>query len=189
MEFYKPERIDCNGEHFKVYLTEEQIQKRVKEIAEGLTKRFEGKVPIFVGVLNGAFFFVSDLMRYMKIPCEVDFLKLTSYGDTQTSSGQLTELKELDADIRGRHVILVEDIVDTGLSLKYLSEKLNRIGPASLTTVALLHKPEKTIYEIDVDYIGFEIPSYFMVGYGLDYAQQGRNYTQIYMPAEEARSS
>lgn len=186
MGFYKPETIEFNGEKFRVYLTEEEIQKRVQEIAEGLNRRFEGEAPIFVGVLNGAFYFVSDLMRYMKIPCEVDFLKLTSYGDTQTSTGQLTELKELDSDIRGRHVILVEDIIDTGLSIKYLSEKLNRIGPASLTTVALLHKPEKTIYDIDMDYIGFEIPSCFMVGYGLDFAQQGRNYTQIYRPLKDS---
>lgn len=186
MGFYKPETIECNGEQFRVYLTEEKIQKRVQEIAEDLNQRFEGEAPIFVGVLNGAFYFVSDLMRYMKIPCEVDFLKLTSYGDTQTSTVQLTELKELDADIRGRHVILVEDIIDTGLSIKYLSEKLNRIGPASLTTIALLHKPEKTIYEMDVDYIGFEIPSCFMIGYGLDFAQKGRNYTQIYRPLEES---
>ncbi len=181
MDLYTPEFVYCNGEKFRVYLTHEEIQDRVKKIGQKISNDFYDRHPIFIGVLNGSFIFLSDLMRYVHIPCEVDFLKLSSYGDEKVSSGQVTELKEIDADIRGRHVILVEDIVDTGLSMKFLIEKLKRSHPASLTSVSLLHKSDQSQHNVQLDYVGFRIPSLFVLGYGLDFAQEGRNLAQIYI--------
>jgi hypoxanthine phosphoribosyltransferase len=170
---------------FKPYLSEEKIEKRVKEMGVQISHDYEGKQPIFIGVLNGAYIFLSDLMRRVQMPCEVDFLKLSSYGDEKVSSGQVTSLKEIDADIKGRHVILVEDIVDTGLSMKYLLDQLGQKEPASLKTVTLLHKPEATHHDVQLDYVGFEIPTLFVLGYGLDYAQEGRNLAQVYILDED----
>lgn len=181
MDLYTPEFIHCKGEKFRVYLTHDEIQDRVKKIGQKISSDFSDRQPIFIGVLNGSFIFLSDLMRYVHIPCEVDFLKLSSYGDEKVSSGQVTELKQIDADITGRHVILVEDIVDTGLSMKYLVEKLTQSHPASLTTVSLLQKSDQTQYDVQLNYIGFRIPSLFVIGYGLDFAQEGRNLAQIYI--------
>lgn len=181
MPLYKPDTITCNGDTFKVYLTEEEIARRVEEMGNRLNEDYGDKRPIFIGVLNGAFVFLSDLMRYVTIPCEVDFLKLSSYGDAKVSSGDVTDLKDIDANIEGRHVILVEDIVDTGLSMKYMMKKLETKNPASLASVTLLHKPEATQHDVQLDYVGFEIPSLFVLGYGLDYAQEGRNLAQIYI--------
>lgn len=181
MSLYKPETISCNGEKFKIYLTEEEIKERVAELGQELAQKYEGKNPIFIGVLNGAYIFLSDLMRYVEIPCEVDFLKLSSYGDEKVSSGQVTDLKDIDADIEGRNVVLVEDIVDTGLSMKYIVDKLQKKNPASIKTVTLLHKTEATHHDVQIDYAGFKIPTLFVLGYGLDYAQEGRNLAQIYI--------
>lgn len=181
MSLYKPETIECNGETFKIYLTEEELEHRVAELGEELSEKYRGKNPIFIGVLNGAYIFLSDLMRRVEIPCEVDFLKLSSYGDEKVSSGQVTDLKDIDADIEGRHVVLVEDIVDTGLSMKYMLNKLQQKDPASLATVTLLHKTEATHHDVQLDYVGFKIPTLFVLGYGLDYAQEGRNLAQIYI--------
>jgi hypoxanthine phosphoribosyltransferase len=181
MGHYQPESIMVNGDRFTVYLTDEQIQERTQEIGEQLSRDFKDKQPIFIGVLNGAFIFLADLMRYVTIPCEVDFLKLSSYGDEKVSSGQVRDLKEIDADIEGRHIIFVEDIVDTGLSMKYLVDKMMVHNPASTTIVTLLHKKDATEHNVDIDYTGFEIPNLFVLGYGLDYAQIGRNLAQIYI--------
>ncbi|HKK46438.1 MAG TPA: hypoxanthine phosphoribosyltransferase [Balneolaceae bacterium] len=181
MSLYKPEAIKCNGETFKIYLTEEELARRVAELGKELTMKYEGKNPIFIGVLNGAYIFLSDLMRNVEIPCEVDFLKLSSYGDEKVSSGQVTDLKDIDANIENRHVVLVEDIVDTGLSMKYMLDKLQQKNPASLATVTLLHKSEATHHDVQLDYVGFKIPTLFVLGYGLDYAQEGRNLAQIYI--------
>lgn len=181
MSFYKPETVVCNGDSFSIYLTQEEINDRVAELGKQLNVDYEDKHPIFIGVLNGAFIFLSDLMRHVEIPCEVDFLKLSSYGDEKVSSGEVTDLKDIDADIEGRHVILVEDIVDTGLSMKYLVNKLQKKNPDSIKTVTLLHKKEATHHDVQLDYIGFEIPTLFVLGYGLDYAQEGRNLSQIYI--------
>lgn len=185
MSFYNPETVQCNGETFSVYLTQEELNKRVAELGEQLNRDYEGKRPIFIGVLNGAYIFLSDLMRHVQVPCEVDFLKLSSYGDEKVSSGQVTDLKDIDADIEGRHVILVEDIVDTGLSMKYLIDKLQKKNPESIATVTLLHKKEATHHDVQLDYVGFEIPTLFVLGYGLDYAQEGRNLAQIYILNEK----
>lgn len=181
MSLYKPQSVTCNNEVFKVYLTEEEVQERVAELGQELSEQYEGKNPIFIGVLNGAYIFLSDLMRHVRIPCEVDFLKLSSYGDEKVSSGEVTDLKDIDADIEGRNVILVEDIVDTGLSMKYIVDKLQRKNPATISTVTLLHKTEATHHDVQLDYVGFRIPTLFVLGYGLDYAQEGRNLAQIYI--------
>lgn len=188
MTLYKPGSLTCNGEKFRVYLTEEEIQNRVAELGEELNGDYRDKKPIFIGVLNGAFIFLSDLFRHITVPSEVDFLKLSSYGDEKVSSGQVTDLKDIDANIEGRHVLLVEDIVDTGLSMKYMMDKLRKKNPASIASVTLLHKPEATHHNVQLDYVGFEIPDLFVLGYGLDYAQEGRNLAQIYIQENESLS-
>ncbi|WP_441000366.1 hypoxanthine phosphoribosyltransferase [Fodinibius sp. SL11] len=181
MSLFNPETVTCNGEIFKIYLTEDELQERVAELGDELAEKYEGKNPIFIGVLNGAYIFLSDLMRQVDISCEVDFLKLSSYGDEKVSSGEVTDLKDIDADIEGRHVVLVEDIVDTGLSMNYLVDKLQKKNPESIATVTLLHKTEATHHDVQLDYVGFQIPTLFVLGYGLDYAQEGRNLAQIYI--------
>jgi len=185
MNRYLPDHVHCKGERFHVLLTEEEIQKRTAEIGSKLARQFEGKRPIFIGVLNGAFIFLSDLMRLTPIPCEVDFIKLSSYGDEKVSSGEVIELKEINADLTGRDVILVEDIVDTGLSITFLADRLNSLQPASLTLVTLLHKVSATTRQVTLDHVGFEIPDRFVLGYGLDFSQEGRNLAQIYIQEDE----
>ncbi len=185
MNLYLPEKINVQGEEFRVYLTQEEIQQRIKNIGQTLSQKFMDKRPIFIGVLNGSYIFLADLMRYVSIPCEVDFLKLSSYGDEKVSSGQVRDLKQIDADISDRHVIIVEDIVDTGLSMKYLVDKLKFHKPASLTVVTLLHKTEATKHEVQIDYTAFKIPNLFVLGYGLDFAQEGRNLGQIYIQVKK----
>lgn len=187
MASYKPDTVVCNGETFTVYLEENTIQQRVAELAAQLNADYDGKNPIFIGVLNGAFIFLSDLLRHIAIPSEVDFLKLSSYGDEKVSSGQVTDLKDIDADIGGRHILLVEDIVDTGLSMTYIIDKLNQKNPASIATVTLLHKPDATRHDVRLDYVGFRIPTHFVLGYGLDFAQQGRNLAQIYIQDHDGK--
>lgn len=188
MDLYQPEYVNINGENFRVYLTHEEIQQRIKQIGTELSSKFKDKKPIFVGILNGSYIFLADLMRYVSIPCEVDFLKLSSYGDEKVSSGQVRDLKEVDADIENRHIILVEDIIDTGLSMNYLLEKMKRQKPASMTVVTMLHKKDATKYDVQIDYTGFIIPNLFVLGYGLDYAQEGRNLAQIYILNEDDES-
>jgi len=184
-KFYLPDSVTCNGETFNVYITKHQLDTRIAEMGEDINRNFRDKNPIFIGVLNGAYVVLADLMRYVTIPCEVDFLKLSSYGDEKVSSGQVTEKKKIDADITGRHIILVEDIVDTGLSMSYLMEKLMAKNPLSVSTFTLLHKKEAMALPVKLDYVGFEIPNKFVLGYGMDYAQQGRNLAQIYMLYED----
>ncbi len=185
MDLYKPDYVTINGESFRIYLTYEEIQERIKQLGKQISRDYQDKKPIFIGVLNGAYIFLADLMRHVSIPCEVDFLKLSSYGDEKVSSGDVQSLKEIDAEIKNRHVILVEDIVDTGLSMKYLIEKLIKKNPQSLTVITLLHKYQATKYDVQIDYTGFKIPNLFVLGYGLDYAQEGRNLAQIYILQED----
>ncbi|MEX0685879.1 MAG: hypoxanthine phosphoribosyltransferase [Balneolales bacterium] len=177
--------VICQGEKFNIFITHDQIIKRTREICNKIDIDYKNKHPIFIGVLNGAFIFLADLMRNVNITCEVDFLKLSSYGDEKLSSGSVTEIKEIDANVEGRHVIVVEDIVDTGLSINYLTEKIKMKHPASIEILTLLHKKEATKYNVDLKYIGFEIPDRFVLGYGMDYAQVGRNLPHIYALSEE----
>jgi len=183
--YRKPEKVICNGETFLPYITKKQIDERLSELGKLINQDFKDKNPIFIGVLNGAFIFMSDLLRYVTVPCEIDFLKLSSYGDEKVSSGDVTEKKGIDADIKDRHVILVEDIVDTGLSMTYLVKKMMEKQPDSVSIITLLHKKEATKHDLQIDYTGFEIPNKFVLGYGMDYAQQGRNLAQIYILSEE----
>ncbi len=189
MTFYEPDTIFCNGSHFRLYITKEQLDKRIEELAERINRDYEGKKPIFIGILNGAFIFLADLMRHVTTPCEVDFFKLSSYGDEKVSSGHVTELKDLDADVEGRHVILIEDIVDTGLSMRYMVGRIKTKKPASVAVVTLLHKPDATKHYVNVDYVGFQIPTLFVLGYGMDYAQEGRNLAQVYVIDEESEEN
>ena len=173
--------IQVGNEKFVTMITEQQIKDRIKELGREISKEYEGKLPIFIGILNGSFMFLSDLLREVTIHCEMDFLKLSSYGDEKISSGNVKTLKELNADISERHIIVVEDIVDSGLSIDYIDKLLNNYNPASIKYVSLLVKPGSIKYDIKIDYIGFEILDQFVIGYGLDYAQKYRNLSSIYV--------
>lgn len=179
--------ITLRGHRFSVYLDSDTIQKRVAEIGEQISRDYEDKRPILIGVLNGAFMFLSDLMKNVRIDCEVDFIKLSSYGAEKISSGVVKELKKIDAELEGRHVLVVEDIVDTGLSMGYLLNIMKTGNPASVRSVSLLHKHEATQVDVQLDYVGFDIKNEFVVGYGLDYGQVGRNLPDIYImdPADD----
>jgi hypoxanthine phosphoribosyltransferase len=176
--------VVCNGERFRVYLDHDEIQERVREMGAQISRDYEGREPILIGVLNGAFMFLADLMRTLDIECEVDFMKLSSYGDQKVSSGEVEELKRIDADLEGRDVLIVEDIVDTGLSMNYILERLDALNPASVRVVTLLHKHEATQEDVQLDYVGFRIEDLFVIGYGLDYSQIARNLPEIYIQDE-----
>lgn len=177
---YNAKEITVNGEVFEILIDEPTIQKRVAELGEEISRDYEGRVPIFIGVLNGSVIFFADLIRNISINCEVDFLKLSSYGDAKISSGNVRLIKELNADIKDRDLIIVEDIVDTGLSIVYMKDLLKSQNPSSVKIVTLLHKPEATKYDIQLDYVGFQIPNKFVIGYGLDHIQKYRNLRSIY---------
>lgn len=176
--------IHVGNEVFVPLITEEEIKKRCVELGEQLTDEYKSKLPIFIGVLNGSFLFLADLLKNVDIKCEVDFFKLSSYGDEKISSGKVKLLKELNADITDRHVVIVEDIVDSGLSIKYIEELMSELKPASMKVVSLLVKPGSLKYDVKIDYIGFEIQDKFVIGYGLDYAQKYRNLSSIYVLSE-----
>lgn len=178
------QKLIVNGEKFEVLLSEAQIQNRIKELGEKISSDYSGKIPVFIGVLNGAFIFMSDLLKNVSINCEVDFFKLSSYGDAKISSGEVKLLKELNCEVIGRDIIIVEDIVDSGLSIKYLEEIFEEHKPASMRVVSLLRKPKSLKYDVKIDYIGFDIPSKFVIGYGLDYEQMYRNLKAIYILEE-----
>ena len=175
------ESITVNGDQFTEFISESEIQKRIKELAKQINEDYKDKVPIFIGVLNGSFIFLSDLIREITIDCEIDFLKLSSYGDRKISSGNVRLLKDLNCQIEGRHIIIVEDIVDSGLSINYMKELIDIHHPESLKVVTLLHKERDVKLNINLDYVGFKIPDKFVIGYGLDYAQKARNLKSIYV--------
>jgi hypoxanthine phosphoribosyltransferase len=179
------EKIIVGDEVFIPFLTEEQIQKRIGELGKEITKDYQSTIPVFIGVLNGSFIFMSDLIKCVEHDCEIDFFKLSSYGDEKLSSGKVKMLKELNCDVDGRDIIIVEDIVDSGLSIKYIEELFEEKNPKSMKVVSLLVKPDSLKYNVKIDYIGFNIPSKFVIGYGLDYAQKYRNLRSIYVLREE----
>jgi hypoxanthine phosphoribosyltransferase len=158
----------------KVLVTEEQIKARVAEIAAEIDAAYAGKELLLVGVLKGAVMFMADLSREMQIPVQMDWMAVSSYGSGTQSSGVVRILKDLDADVLGRHVLIVEDIVDSGLTLSWLASNLKARGAASVEIVAFLRKPEAAKVDVDVAFVGFEIPNEFVVGYGLDYAERYR---------------
>ena len=159
----------------EILVQADDLQRRVRELAAQVTADYEGKELLLICVLKGAVFFLSDLMRHIEVPCEVDFMAVASYGDATDSSGVVRILKDLDAPIEGRHVLIVEDIVDSGLTLQYLMRNLKARGPASIEVCALLTKPSRRKAEVGAKYIGFEIPNRFVIGYGLDHAERHRN--------------
>ncbi len=167
--------------NYSVLISEEDIRKRLTELGKQIAADYDGKKPILIGVLNGGFIFLADLIRHIPLDLEIDFLRISSYGNQRESTGHVKILKPLSADIAGRDVIIVEDIVDSGLSIKFLNKMLSAFGPASLKVATLLHKPSKTIEKITLDYVGFAIEDKFVVGYGLDDGQVKRNLRHIYV--------
>jgi hypoxanthine phosphoribosyltransferase len=159
----------------EILVQADDLQRRIRELAAEISRDYSGEELLLVCVLKGAVFFLSDLMRQLDVPCEVDFMAVASYGDATDSSGVVRILKDLDAPIEGRHVLIVEDIVDSGLTLKYLLRNLAARRPKTLEVCALLTKPERRKTQIDAKYIGFEIPNRFVIGYGLDHAERHRN--------------
>jgi hypoxanthine phosphoribosyltransferase len=156
-------------------VSREDLQRRVAELGAEISRDYEGRDLVMVGVLKGAVLFLADLMRSIEVPCEVDFMAVSSYGSQTDSSGVVRFLKDLDASIAGRDVLVVEDIIDSGLTLQYLMRNLRARDPASLEVCALLTKPERLRVDLSPRYVGFEIPNRFAIGYGLDHAQRYRN--------------
>lgn len=169
--------MDCNitNDIEKILYSEDSILKRVKELAKEISKDYQGKDLLVVGILKGSVIFTSDLVKNINIPCSLDFMAVSSYGNSTKSSGVVKILKDLDQDIEGKHVLIVEDIVDTGITLTYLLEYLNARKAASIEIVSLLDKKARRKSNIKVKYIGFEVPDEFIVGYGIDYSERYRN--------------
>ena len=159
----------------EILVQQDDLAHRVQALGEQISSDYEGRSLLLVGVLKGAFFFLSDLMRELDVPCEVDFMAVASYGSSTDSSGVVRILKDLDASIEGRDVLIVEDIVDSGLTLSYLLRTLKAREPASLEVCALLTKPERRKVDLPIRYVGFEIPNRFVIGYGLDHTERFRN--------------
>jgi len=163
----------------RILISEEQIQQRVRELARQIEADYQGRDLLMVGLLKGAVNFMVDLTRAMQRPVAIDFMAVSSYGASTESSGIVRILKDLDESIEGKHVLIVEDIVDTGLTLKYILELLRRRGPASLRVCTLLNKVERRLVDLPLDYVGFDVPNEFVIGYGLDYNQIYRNLPYI----------
>src|ERR1700687_3800211 len=159
----------------EILIDRDELQRRVRELGEEISGDYDGRDLLLVGVLKGAVFFMSDLMRNLTIPCEIDFMAISSYGDSTDSSGVVRILKDLDINIEGRDVLVVEDIIDSGLTLSYLIRNLEAREPATLEVCALMTKPDRREIDVPVRYVGFEIPNRFVIGYGLDFAERYRN--------------
>ena len=171
--------MEINNKKLIKIIDKDTIQNRVREIATELSNSFENKKPIFIGVLNGSFIFISDLVRNLSINCEVDFIKVSSYKG-KNSMGTIKLLKDISADITNRHIVIVEDIIDSGLTIEFLVKRLNGASPKSISVVTLLLKPEIAKLSLPIDIIGFEIAPDFVVGYGLDYNQDFRHLPAVY---------
>lgn len=176
-------QIKVHEKYFVPWLSEDVILNRVKQIAGQINKDYAGKKPLFIGILNGAFMFASDLFKNVTIEAEISFIKLASYKGTK-STGQVITAIGLDMDVNGRDIIIVEDIIDTGKTLTEFLPQLRHQQPASLKVAVLLHKPEATLHYINIDYCCFSIPNKFVVGYGLDYNGLGRNISSLYQLQE-----
>ena len=175
--------VKIKDKSFRVSIPEAEIKQRVKALAEQMSKDLEGKNPIFLAVLNGAFIFAADLMREMTIPCEISFVKLASYQGT-TSTGKVKEVFGINEDLSGRTVVIVEDIVESGQTMKQMIESLGTRNPASVQICTLFFKPEKLKEELTLDYVAFRIPDDFILGYGLDYDGLGRELKDVYTIVE-----
>jgi len=167
-------------ENYKIVLTADQIQERIREMGVEISRDLIDEVPVVVAVLKGAYVFLADLVRALSVPVEIDFAQISSYGDETASTGRIKVMKDITTPVAGRHVLVVEDIVDTGQTLHYYLNELRQRNPASLRLAALINKPERQEYTPVVDYLGFTIPSGFLVGYGLDHAGKWRDLPGIY---------
>lgn len=176
--------IEVYNKKFKPYITVQQIGIQIKKLADELNCDYEGKRPLFIAILNGSFMFASDLFKEITIEAEICFIKLASYKGTKSTGNVITSIG-LDEPLNGRHVIIVEDIVDTGKTLNEFLPQLFNQQPASLKIAALLHKPDALAYPIKIDYLGFNVPNKFLLGYGLDFDGLGRNLKEIYQLIEE----
>jgi len=159
----------------EVLISHEQIREKTKELGRRIAQDYEGKNPLLICVLKGGLMFLADLMREIHMPLEIDFMAVSSYGDRTESSGVVRILMDLERNIRGRHVLIVEDIIDTGRTLNYIIENLHTRDPASIKVCTLLDKPARRLLDIPLDYVGFEIPDRFVIGYGLDFGEIYRN--------------
>lgn len=177
------ETIRIKDKQFKTFITEEQILKEVARMGEEINRDLADANPLFVSVLNGSFMFTADLMKHVSVPCEISFVKLASYAGT-SSTGKVKELVGLNDDITGRTIVIVEDIIDTGLTMERLIETLKARNPKEIRIATLLVKPDKLKVDLDINYIAMSIPNDFIVGYGLDYDGLGRNYRDIYTVIE-----
>lgn len=177
--------IKLHDKSFDTYLSEQEIQQKIRQIAEAINKDYQGKRPLFIAILNGSFMFAADLFKHLTIDAEICFIKLASYKGMKSTGNIITAIG-LDQDLYDREVIIVEDIVDTGKTLNVFLPQLHHQQPKSLRIAALLHKPEATQFPLTIDYVGFSIPNKFVVGYGLDYDGLGRNLKEIYQLANNA---
>lgn len=181
-------RVVVNNEVFEPYIDAKKIRARIKQLGKKISADYQGRDPIFIGVLNGSFIFFSDLIREITIDCEVDFLKLSSYGDAKVSSGNVHLLKDLNCQVMDRDIIIVEDIIDSGLSIDFIKRLILAQNPKSFAVVSLLYKSKAVKINFPIEYIGFKIPNDFVVGYGLDYAQKGRNIPAVYKIVDKVSS-
>lgn len=166
---------------YREIISEQQIKQKIRDIGKKISEDYRDKCPILIGVLNGAFIFMADLIREITIDCEVDFVKINSYGNERKSSGNIRLLKDFDCHVDDRHVLVVEDIADSGRSIQFLEKLFADSAPKSLKFVSLLLKEGGAVVNFKIDYVGFSIPNEFVVGYGLDYAQKLRNLSSIYV--------
>ena len=169
----------------EILIDEDRLNERIRELGREISADYEGRELLLVGVLKGAVFFMADLMREIGVPCEIDFMAISSYGAATDSSGVVRILKDLDINIDGRHVLVVEDIIDSGLTLSYLVRNLESREPASLEVAALMTKPARREIDVDVRWVGFEIPNRFVIGYGLDFAERYRNLPYVGVLSED----
>lgn len=166
-------------EQIKILFSEEELKNKIENLGKKITKDYKGEELVVVGILKGAFMFMSDLVKKIDLPITIDFISVSSYGNSTESSGVVRILKDLDHSIEGKNVLLIEDIVDTGLTLNYLLESLNNKGAKSVKVCTLLDKPDRRKVNVNIDYLGFEVDDVFIVGYGIDYAQKYRNLPYI----------
>ena len=171
--------VKVQDKHFEPFIPEDKIRREVSRLAEEMNSDLASKDPIFLGILNGAFMFASDLYKQLDFPCQITFLKLASYSGTQ-STGTVKQLIGINRDLKDRVVVVLEDIVDTGVTLETIIRQLSGYQPAEIRVATFLHKPDATITEVHLDYVGMEIPNDFILGYGLDYDGYGRNFKEIY---------
>ncbi len=172
----------------EILYNEEQLRKRIKEMGAEINRDYLGKDLMLVGILKGSVPFMADLIKEIEIPCTMDFMAVSSYGNSTSTTGVVRILKDLDFEIENKHVLIVEDIIDSGVTLSYLLDYLRRRNPASINIACLLNKPERRKVEIAAQYIGFNVPDYFLVGYGLDYAEKYRNLPFVGILKEEIYS-